>query len=268
MSEGLDVYPDRKMLGQVFKDPRMLRAIEQLFLNAGGLGSTFNPGDFKASGAATDQAGWLICDGSQVSRTQYPDLFAAIGETWGAGDGSSTFHKPDLRGRALIGYDGTHALGTYGGAADVALTTAQLPPHSHGVDDPGHTHTFAGAAHTHAFTGIAHTHSVTDPGHTHGVTDPGHDHTSLEAASTNTTGTDPDSAVAGNTGSATTGITVDAATTGITNANTTAGGTNANTTATGTNAPATTGITTEDTGSGAPIDVQSPYAAVAWFIKT
>ena len=41
--------------------------------------------------------GWLICDGSQVSRTTYSDLFSVIGTTFGSGDGSTTFTLPDLR---------------------------------------------------------------------------------------------------------------------------------------------------------------------------
>ena len=48
-------------------------------------------------------SGWLACDGATVSRTTYADLFASIGVTWGAGDGSTTFHLPDLRGRFLRG---------------------------------------------------------------------------------------------------------------------------------------------------------------------
>ncbi len=40
--------------------------------------------------------GWLLCDGSAVSRTAYAALFSAIGTTWGAGDGSTTFNVPDL----------------------------------------------------------------------------------------------------------------------------------------------------------------------------
>lgn len=50
--------------------------------------------------------GWLECDGSAVSRTTYAALFTAIGTTWGAGDGSSTFNLPNCDGRLVIG-DGT-----------------------------------------------------------------------------------------------------------------------------------------------------------------
>lgn len=51
-------------------------------------------------------AGYLICDGSQVSRTTYANLFTTIGSAWGSGNGSTTFHLPDLRGRFLRGVDG------------------------------------------------------------------------------------------------------------------------------------------------------------------
>jgi len=56
------------------------------------------PGKIAAYGAAAAPSGWLLCDGSIVSRETYADLFAAIGETWGAGDGLTTFQLPDLRG--------------------------------------------------------------------------------------------------------------------------------------------------------------------------
>ena len=51
-------------------------------------------------------AGWLKADGSAVSRTQYPALFAAIGTTFGVGDGRTTFNLPDLRGEFVRGWDG------------------------------------------------------------------------------------------------------------------------------------------------------------------
>ena len=54
----------------------------------------------------TAPAGWLKADGSAVSRTQYPALFAAIGTTFGAGNGKTTFNLPDLRGEFVRGWDG------------------------------------------------------------------------------------------------------------------------------------------------------------------
>jgi len=50
--------------------------------------------------------GWKLCDGSQLTRTEFPALFNAIGTAWGYGDGSTTFHLPDLRGLFLRGVDG------------------------------------------------------------------------------------------------------------------------------------------------------------------
>lgn len=47
--------------------------------------------------------GYLVCDGSAVSRTTYANLFNDIGTLWGAGDGSTTFNLPDLRGQFLRG---------------------------------------------------------------------------------------------------------------------------------------------------------------------
>lgn len=62
----------------------------------------------------TPPDGWLVCNGSAVSRTTYADLFAAIGTTFGAGDGSTTFKLPDYQGDFLRGYlSGTSsAIGT------------------------------------------------------------------------------------------------------------------------------------------------------------
>jgi len=53
--------------------------------------------------AAVPPVGWLICDGSAVSRVDYDQLFAVIGETFGAGDGVNTFNLPDMRMRFLSG---------------------------------------------------------------------------------------------------------------------------------------------------------------------
>jgi microcystin-dependent protein len=47
--------------------------------------------------------GWLLCNGQEVSRTTYTNLYAAIGTTYGTGDGSTTFNLPDCNGRFLKG---------------------------------------------------------------------------------------------------------------------------------------------------------------------
>jgi phage tail collar protein len=62
-------------------------------------------GTIIASAAANAPEGYLLCDGSALSRNIYSRLFAAIGTTWGAGDGNTTFNIPDLRGEFLRGAD-------------------------------------------------------------------------------------------------------------------------------------------------------------------
>lgn len=75
--------------------------------------------------------GFLLCNGAAISRTDYDVLYQIIGTTYGAGDGTTTFNLPDLRGRVVIGVSGTHAIGTTGGAETVTLTEQQIPSHTH-----------------------------------------------------------------------------------------------------------------------------------------
>ena len=82
--------------------------------------------------------GWLLCDGSSVSRTDYADLFTVIGTTYGSGDGETTFNLPNLSGRVAIGVSNSHALGTTGGEETVTLSETELPEHSHVVPAHGH----------------------------------------------------------------------------------------------------------------------------------
>lgn len=102
-----------------------------------------------ASDAVPD--GYLLCDGSAVSRTSYPVLFAVLGETFGSGNGSTTFALPDLRARFVLGVNDSYTRGATGGEVNHTLTVSEMPVHSHTCGDSGaHTHTIeAGGAHTH-----------------------------------------------------------------------------------------------------------------------
>ena len=68
-------------------------------------------GFIKTFAGATPPEGTLLCDGSAVSRTTYPELFAAIGTTWGSGDGANTFNLPDLRDQWILCAGTEHAAG-------------------------------------------------------------------------------------------------------------------------------------------------------------
>lgn len=113
--------------------------------------------------AATAPTGFLLCDGSAVSRTTYADLFALIASTAGQGDGSTTFNVPDLRGRFLRGRDGgagrdpdaasRTAMATGGATGDNVFSVQDdgVGPHAHDLDvtqggtDPSVTSALAGA---------------------------------------------------------------------------------------------------------------------------
>lgn len=132
------------------------------------LSGTFNvlglpePGMLGETAGSNAPTGWLLCYGQAISRTTYSALFAKIGTTWGAGDGSTTFNVPDLRGCVTAGRDNMggvaalrltnsgvgnpdingSVLGAIGGRDRIQITGAQMPNHTHFavVNDPGHSH--------------------------------------------------------------------------------------------------------------------------------
>ena len=74
-------------------------------------------------GAAAPDAGWLLCNGADISRSTYARLFAAISTAYGTGDGSSTFGLPDLRDRVLLGKGSNNGtVGTETGSATASST--------------------------------------------------------------------------------------------------------------------------------------------------
>lgn len=86
---------------------------------------------------ATIPSGYLECNGAAVSRTTYAALFAIIGTQYGAGDGSSTFNIPDLRGEFVRGYD--HGRGTDSGRNIASNQSSQNKEHDHSVSLSGTT---------------------------------------------------------------------------------------------------------------------------------
>lgn len=99
------------------------------------------PGVVQPYAGSDAPTGWLLCDGAAVSRTTYADLFAVCGTQFGAGDGSTTFNLPNLKGRVPVGIDAAQTefdvRGETGGAKTHTLTAAETPSHTH---DISHTH--------------------------------------------------------------------------------------------------------------------------------
>jgi microcystin-dependent protein len=130
-----------------------LAALESALLPSGTIIAWGGPGGPSPDGGAgTVPAGWLLCDGSAVSRTTYATLFGAIGINFGGGDGIATFNLPDLRGRFVRGAD--HGAGR---DPNAATRTASAPM--------GPTGDSVGTLEADAFA--SHQHPLTDPGHSH-----------------------------------------------------------------------------------------------------
>ena len=222
-------------------------------------------GTVSAYVGAAAPTGWLLCDGSAVSRTTYASLFAACGTTYGAGDGSTTFNLPDLRGRVIVAVDG--------GAGRVTANNTL------GASSGTEAHTHTSAAHTH--TSAAHTHGVSAT-HTH--TSAAHTHTLGDSAVADITFPSGGNVLhirAVNANTWTENRTATLATNGAANSanNTTGAALNGNTDsttpgATGATAPGTSDSTTPaDTGSTTPAATGStsqmqPYLALNYIVKT
>jgi len=110
------------------------------------------PGTVHQFAGPNPPGGWIICDGSPVSRTTYSALFAAIGTYWGAGDNVNTFNVPNFVNRVPVGY-GAGVLwefATTGGEVNHSLNTNEMPSHNHPITDQQHSH--SSPPHTHGYT--------------------------------------------------------------------------------------------------------------------
>jgi len=90
---------------------------------------------------ASAPAGWLFCNGSEVLKSDYLDLFNVIQNNYGTASDSTKFVLPDLRQRMAIGKSGANNLGGNGGNQSITLTEGQMPSHSHtGTTSSSGTH--------------------------------------------------------------------------------------------------------------------------------
>lgn len=102
----------------------------------------------------TAPSGFLMCDGSLVSRSTYSDLFDVIGTIYGSGDGSTTFALPNLSGRVPMGVSPNYALASSGGSETATLDSTKVPSHTHTVPSHGHDSTITAVtpAYSHSIT--------------------------------------------------------------------------------------------------------------------
>jgi microcystin-dependent protein len=100
-------------------------------------------GEIKAFAGSAAPTGTLLCDGSAVSRTTYSALFAVIGTNYGAGNGSTTFNLPNMKGKVPVGYNSAetefNVLGKTGGEKTHINTIAEMPNHTHEISTTVHS---------------------------------------------------------------------------------------------------------------------------------
>jgi microcystin-dependent protein len=212
------------------------------------------------AGALTaPNAGWLVCNGSAVSRSTFSALFNNIGTQYGAGDGSTTFNLPDARSAMLLGAASSspsgltvRALAARGGGETHALSIGELASHGHTVTDSGHGHGTNNASHNHGTTEATHSHT---PAAQTVVTAASTLALAVSAtAGTSVVGTVPtqvaiDVGQAFNSGLTSTGLSINTNTTGLT-------------ISTGSG-----GVTLANTGSGTPMTLMNPFLALNFIIK-
>ncbi len=121
----------------------------------------------------TAPANWLICDGAAVSRTQYGALFAILGTTYGAGNGSTTFNLPDLRQRFPIGKAASGTANTIASIGGNIDHTHTVPAHHHGMGTGADLNITSSGSGTTGNQSADHTHSGTtgtvSANHTHTI---------------------------------------------------------------------------------------------------
>ena len=103
--------------------------------------------------------GFILCDGTAISRTDFATLFSIISTTFGSGNGSTTFNIPNLRDRFIVGAGSGYSLNATGGSANATLVS-----HSHTINN--HNHTFSDSfSGTVSNTNLSHNHSYSSANH-------------------------------------------------------------------------------------------------------
>lgn len=202
----------------------------------------------------TNPNGWLFCDGSELLKSDYPDLYAVIGNTYGNASNSNYFVLPNLREKIPVGNSNVtnFNLGNSGGNKTVTLGVNQLPSHQHtGTTNADGVHSHTGTTSTDG----THSHSINDPGHTHTQTTINDDFNNSGGNPPSFTGDSAGTRTWNNISTSTTGITIDN------------GGSHSHTVTTNNSSSHTHSFTTNSTGSGESINIMNPYLVLNYLIK-
>jgi len=137
-----------------------------------GITNSVPSGGVLAFARSSPPTGWLVANGAAVSRSQYIELFNAIGTTFGAGNGSTTFNLPNIQGAVVRGWNGS-GTGVDSGRGFGSIQQPQNQAHTHGgtaFTDGAHTHsvsTSSAGSHSHSLSissGGSHTHAIINLG--------------------------------------------------------------------------------------------------------
>jgi microcystin-dependent protein len=196
--------------------------------------------------------GWLLCDGSEVSKTDYPRLFAVVGTMYGTASNGSNFVLPNLADRVPVGKSNTNSVGNSGGNSSVTLSVLQLPSHTHtGTSDVSGIHVHSGTTDANG----SHTHTITDPGHAHTQTTINDDFNNSGGSPPGFAADSAGSRTWSNINSATTDISINSA------------GSHTHSFTTGSSGNHSHTFTTNATGSGNSIDIRNKYVVINYIIR-
>lgn len=192
-------------------------------------GSLSPAGVIVSFAGGSSPTGWLLCDGTAYSRTTYGKLYAVLGTTYGSGDGSSTFNVPDMRSRVPVCYDSSsqNFSALNAKGGELAHTLSVSELPSHG-------------------------HGINDPSHNHTIVDNGHSHT-YSGGTQKYSGQGSGQTAINGLGGQGSG-TIETATTSSSGSNFALQN-------------STTGISIQNTGSGAAHNVLQPYITLYFIIK-
>lgn len=137
----------------VEESKKMLEALTVMDFNP------FPPGMIFPFGAAAAPPGYLLCDGASYATADYPELFTAIGYSFGGA--GANFNVPALINRVVVGGGDIWSIGATGGEQDVFLDVASMPSHTH--TDLGHSHSIPLVTSLPAQAGVGFAGNVTVP---------------------------------------------------------------------------------------------------------